>query len=152
GRSSGAAAGLLALLTVTGMVAGPCLGALIGRHPFHRSSIVVGIVVLTASAWTAVLVWPGQAPVALLVVLVLSLGVNGPGSMVGFDFARTTNPVSRVGSATGIVNVGGFTASLVTVLLVGMLVSALSPPGQYAAHALRVALLVQYPLWLLGAW
>jgi len=139
------------VLTVTAMVTGPFLGALIGRHPFHRSSFVVGIVALSAVAWAVVLAWPGHAPSALLVVLAVVLGINGPGSMIGFDFARTANPVNRVGSATGMVNVGGFAASLVMVLVVGVVVSAMSPPGQYAATGLRVALLIQFPLWLLGA-
>jgi len=151
GRSPGQAAGLLSLMTVVAMVTGPFLGALIARHPFHRSSFVVGIVAMTAVPWAIVLAWPGHAPVLLLVLLAIVLGINGPGSMIGFDFARTANPLSRVGSATGMVNVGGFAASLVTVLLVGVLVTLLSPSGGYAPHALRIALLVQFPLWLLGA-
>ena len=71
-------------------------------------------------AWTVVLAWPGTAPVWLLVLLVLSLALGGPGSMIAFDFARTFNPPNRLGTATGIVNVGGFVASLITMLLVGI--------------------------------
>ena len=41
--------------------------------------------------------------------------------MIGFDFARTFNPPNRLGTATGIVNVGGFVASLLTILLIGVL-------------------------------
>lgn len=46
----------------------------------------------SAAAWTLVLAWPGRAPFALLILLVLVLATNGPGSMVGFDYARTENP------------------------------------------------------------
>jgi hypothetical protein len=69
---------------------------------------VFAVVGATAAVWTAVLAWPGRAPVPLLVLLVLVLSTNGPGSMIGFDYARTENPASRLGSASGVVNVGGF--------------------------------------------
>jgi hypothetical protein len=52
-----------------------------------------------------------RAPLAILVLLVVVLASNGPGSLMGFDYARTENEAERVGSATGIVNVGGFVAS-----------------------------------------
>ena len=43
--------------------------------------------------------------------------------MIGFDYARTENEPGRLGSATGIVNVGGFVASLSTILLIGLVLS-----------------------------
>ena len=46
------------------------------------------------------------------------MSANGPGSVVGFDYARTENEAERIGSATGIVNVGGFVASLLTIALI----------------------------------
>ena len=54
----------------------------------------------------------------------LVLATNGPGSMMGFDYARTENDPVRIGSANGIVNVGGFVASLITILLIGLVLSA----------------------------
>ena len=56
----------------------------------------------------------------MIVVLVLTLAAYGPASAVGFDFARTFNPSTRLGAATGIVNMGGFTASLVTIFVIGV--------------------------------
>jgi MFS-type transporter involved in bile tolerance (Atg22 family) len=41
--------------------------------------------------------------------------------MIGFDFARPANPPERQGTAAGIVNMGGFTASMTTLLAVGVL-------------------------------
>jgi hypothetical protein len=97
-----------------------------------------------------VLAWPGRAPLALLVVLVIVLGANGPGSMVGFDFARTENPPQRIGSATGIVNVGGFVASLLTILLVGVVLDLSSGGSSYDLHDFRLAMTVQYLFWAIG--
>ena len=98
------------------------------------------------------LAWPGPAPLALLVVLVLVLATNGPGSMVGFDYARTENEPARLGSATGIVNVGGFVASLTTILLIGLLLDLEHPGGTggYTLGDFRVAFSAQYLVWGVG--
>lgn len=154
GRTPGVAAGLLTLLVVVGMGVGPLLGKLVGVWPFRRSVLVFTVVAGTAVAWTAVLAWPGRSPLWLLVVLVVVLGTNGPASMIGFDFARTENPPTRLGGASGVVNVGGFVASLVTMLGVGVVLDLLTPDGStdYSLDAFKAAFAVQYVLWALGAW
>jgi hypothetical protein len=53
-------------------------------------------------------------------VLTWALVIVWPGCMIGFEFARTFNPPNRLGTATGIVNAGGFVASLATILLIGV--------------------------------
>ena len=72
--------------------------------------------------------------------------------MVGFDLARSFTPVQAIGRANGLVNVGGFTAALVTMALIGIVLD-LSNPGGMAAYALddyRLAMAVQYPFWIFG--
>ena len=152
GRSPAEAGILLTLLVLTGMGVGPLLGYLAGRWPFRRSVPTIAIVAGSASIWTIVLLWPGRVPLALLVLLVLVLATNGPGSMMGFDYARTENDPVRIGSANGIVNVGGFVASLITILLIGLVLSAVSggDPGTYTRDDFRVAMCVQYPIWAFG--
>jgi MFS family permease len=157
GRTPRTAGALMTFFVLVAMVCGPVFGRLVGRHPLRRSWLVLGIVVLTVAAWTAVLVWPGQAPLWLLLVLVAVLAAGGPGSMIGFDFARTFNPVTRLGSATGIVNIGGFVASLLTILSVGVVLDAVSPGGggagrsaTYDLGSFRLAWCVQYVVWAVG--
>ena len=152
GRSPGTAAALLTLLVVAGMALGPLLGQLVGRWPLRRSTLVFGILGATAATWTVVLLWPGPAPLPLLVLLVLVLASNGPGSMIGFDFARTENPAARLGSASGVVNVGGFVASLSVMLGIGLVLDALTPGGStdYSLGAFRAAFTIQYVVWAVG--
>src|ERR671933_358795 len=102
--------------------------------------------------WTVVLLWPGRAPLPLLVLLVVVLGTNGPGSLIGFDFARTWNPAERMGSASGVVNVGGFVASLLTILAIGAVLDLLTPGASrpYDLSAFRAAFAVQYVFWAMG--
>ncbi|MFI6326954.1 nitrate/nitrite transporter [Micromonospora chersina] len=147
------AAALLTLMTVVTLVCGPVVAHLCARHPFHRSAVVFAITAATAAVWAVVLAWPGRAPHGLLVALVVVLAVNGPGSVIGFDYARTFNPVHRIGSATGIVNVGGFVASILLILAVGVVLDLATPAGRSTPplSAFRWAFAVQYLLWGLGA-
>jgi hypothetical protein len=152
GRSPGEAALLLTILVLVGMAVGPALGQIAGRWPFRRSVPTLSIVFASAAAWTAVLLWPGRAPLVLLIGLVVVLASNGPGSLMGFDYARTENEAERIGSATGIVNVGGFVASLTAILLIGLVLDARAPGGldTYTLSDFKVAMCVQYLLWAVG--
>ena len=96
------------------------LGWLVGRLPYYRSWIVLSVVAAMVIAWTAVLVRSEPSPLWLLVVLVCLTASGGPASMIGFDLARTFTPLEASGRANGIVNVGGFGASLLTMALVGL--------------------------------
>src|SRR5680860_316827 len=147
GRSHAEASVLFTVFVLAGVGAAPFLGVLVQRHPLRRSWLVLTIVATTVTVWTAVLALGGPAPTWLLVGLVVTLAVGGPGSMIGFDFARSFNPPNRLGTATGIVNVGGFVASLVTLLLVGLV---LDVRGAYAFADFRVALTAQYAIWAVG--
>ncbi len=152
GRSSHTAGLLLTLMIVAVMVSGPVLGWLIGRHPWHRSTTVLSIVWSIVVVWTVVLAWPGPAPLWLLVVLVVVTGVGGPASMIGFDLGRTSNPAERLASASGIINQAGFSASLVLVISIGLILDWRTPGAStaYTPSAFRWAMSAQYVLWALG--
>lgn len=127
---------LLSLIVVIGMVAGPIIGVLTARFPFRRSNLVLGIAGLTLVTWLTFLLWPGAPAFWFMLVLIAVLGIGGVGSAVGFDFARTSNPGHRFGSASGIVNVGGFLASFITMLVIGVVLDATgSSPGEPSSLA-----------------
>ena len=69
GRSPAEAGGLLTLLVLVSMFVGPVLGHLVGRWPYRRSVPVLAIVISSALAWAVVLLWPGNAPLWLLVLI-----------------------------------------------------------------------------------
>ncbi|WP_245679638.1 MFS transporter [Actinomadura hibisca] len=150
GVSPAAASTLLTLFVLANVVSGPFVGRLVARYPLRRSWLVLGIVGLNVAAWTAALAWPPPAPAWVLVLLVVCVALGGPGAMIGFDFARTFNPPGRQGTATGIVNVGGFVAALITILLVGLVLDALSPGRDFTPEAFRAAWTVQIPIWAAG--
>lgn len=146
------ASALLSLIVLTGIVAGPVLGILTARFPMRRSNLVIGIVVMIGVTWSTVLLWPGHPPFWLVITLVVVLGIGGPGSLIGFDFARTFNPMRSLGSANGVVNVGGFLASFVMMYLIGLILDLENTArvargiatDVFGWDSFRIALLVQY--------
>ncbi len=152
GVSSSAAGVLLTIMVAAVMCAGPVLGWLVGAHPWHRSTTVLAIVASIVTVWTVVLAWPGDAPLWLLVVLVVVVGVGGPASMIGFDLGRTSNPDERLASASGIINQGGFLASLLLVMSIGVILDWRTPgdSAAYGPSAFRWAMSAQYVLWAVG--
>ncbi|MEU1122016.1 MFS transporter [Streptomyces sp. NPDC005899] len=125
GLSRGTAGELLTLVVLSNMVVGLVYGQVIARHHGARTPLALGTVGLTALLWASTIFYPGpHAPMWLLVTLCLVLGSCGPASMIGFDFGRPANPPERQGTASGIVNMGGFVASMTTLFAVGVLLDA----------------------------
>ncbi|MCB0950610.1 MAG: MFS transporter [Mycobacterium sp.] len=135
---------LLTVSVVSAICAGVLIGIVTGRHPHRRSRLVLAIIASNALVWTAVLALPSRAPLWLLVVLVVVISVGGPGSMVGFDFARTFNPSATLGTAQGMVNMGGFIASLLLMQAMGMTLQA---AGGISFESFRLAWTLQYAVW-----
>lgn len=150
GRSPAQASALLTLLVVVGAVAGPLLGVLVGRHPLRRSNLVLAMTAASLVPWSAIWLWPGPAPLWLLVVLCAGLALGGPGSAIGFDFARTSSPSARLGTANGVVNLGGFTATLLAIQTIGLALDAMCPDGAYTLGRFRLALAAQVPFYVVG--
>ncbi|WP_322921037.1 MFS transporter [Nocardioides renjunii] len=152
GWSTGAASTLLMAMTAWAVVSGLALARLVARLPYYRSWIVVGVVVAMVVPWTAVLLWSGAAPDWLVVVMAFATASGGPAAMVAFDLARSFTPAHETGRANGLVNVGGFTASLLTMGLIGIVLdlSASGGMGSYTLDDFKLAMAVQYLFWALG--
>ena len=125
GLSRATAGELLTLTVLSTMAVGLVYGQIVARHHAARLPLALGTVAATSVLWALTLVWPGaHAPMWLLIVLCTVLGLCGPASMIGFDFARPANPPERQGTAAGITNMGGFLASITTLLAIGVLLDA----------------------------
>ncbi|MEU2303451.1 MFS transporter [Streptomyces misionensis] len=125
GLSRATAGELLTLVVLSNMVVGLVYGQVVARHHTARLPLALGTVAATALLWAATLFHPGaHAPMWLLIVLCVVLGACGPASMIGFDFTRPANPPERQGTGSGITNMGGFIASMTTLLAIGVLLDA----------------------------
>ena len=152
GWSERAASTLLMAMVAWAAVSGLAVARLVMRLPFWRSWIVVGVVAVMAALWALVLLWPGTPPGWLVVLTVFASASGGPASMVGFDLARSFTPVHELGRANGLVNVGGFSASLLAMAMIGIVLDVVQPGGMasYTLGDFRLAFATQYLFWGFG--
>ncbi|MEO0024584.1 MAG: hypothetical protein RL196_1025 [Actinomycetota bacterium] len=155
---------LISSMVFVGIVFGVFYGWLCGSHPRLRYRLVMSVAFAIVASWVLVLLWPGIAPLWLLATLVAVLGGAGPASMIAFDYSREYTPIQRLGSANGIVNIGGFLATLVTMLLIGVTLDAVhsfrlangllatggEPIGLYDLDGFRVAMWIQIAIIAVG--
>jgi len=155
GLDSTLASGLMSVFVVVAVVLGPVLGTLTARHAQHRSNYALSIIGLMLLLWAVVLLWPGHAPLWILIILMISVAAGGPASVIGFDFARTFNPPRILGTATGLVNTGGFIGAFVTIYVIGFILDLLnnangSTGELYSLGSFRIALSFQFVMAAIG--
>ena len=156
------ASALISSMVFVGIGMGLFYGWLCGAHPHLRYHLVVTVSLAIMAAWAMVLLWPGVAPIWVLMLLVAVIGGAGPASMIAFDFSKSYTPIARLGSANGIVNIGGFLATLVTMYLVGVALDlihgwtlASTPAGAmapdlYSLDSFRIAMWIQVAMIFVG--
>ncbi|GEA88269.1 MFS transporter [Cellulomonas cellasea] len=150
GRTTGEASALLSVNVVAAIVSGPLLGELAARRPGRRTGTALVIAVAVALAWVAVLGPPGSRPLGVLVAFSVVVAVGGPASLIGFDVARSCVTPARLGTATGLVNTGGFVAALASMLAIGVALDVLAPGGDRDLDAYRWAFALMAVPWVLG--
>lgn len=147
GLTPGQASSMLALNVLVAIVFGPLIGEFTARHPLRRSWAVLVVATGTAAGWLLVLVPSTPRPIGVLVLFVVLISLGGPASVIGLDFAATSNPPERLGSAQGLANAGGFVAGVLVMLGVGMVLDARSPGGHYTLADYRAGLTLVFLPW-----
>ena len=153
GWSRGQASAYLGAGVVINMVFGPVMGRLAGIHPIHGRAAVVYVSVGTQILlWTVLFLTPGPHPMWFMVLLLIAMTSGGPASNIAMDYVRDTNRPANLGSATGFANTGGFLSSTIVFLGFGLLLDmqGATDPSLYTAQTMRMAALIQYPLWAVG--
>ena len=142
GLSPARAGALLTVNVVVGILAGPVIGEFTARHPVRRSWAVLAVAVGTTLGWLLVLLPSTPRPVWQLAVFLALISIGGPASLIGLDFAATSNPPHRTGSAQGIANMGGFVSGVLVMLAVGIVLDRRAPGGSPTLGDYRAALAV----------
>ena len=150
GRSTATASTLMTVYVIANAIAGPTAGILTSRHPIRRGTLIEAMIAASAVAWLIVLVWPGPAPLWMLFLLVICLGISLPGGNVGFDVARTFQPGNRLATATGVAITGGFFFGLLEIEIIGLLLDMLCSGGRYTLSGFRWAMSTQLVLFAIG--
>lgn len=126
---------LLLLFVMVGSMASLTIGFVVSRRPGVRTPLAIFVALGGLICWLVLIVWPGgHPPVGVVISVICVLAIGGPASSVAFLLARDYNPRHRISTATGMVNVGGFTGSVIGVYLVGQILDLID--GGSAHHSL----------------
>ncbi len=148
GYSVQRASAILLACVAVGVVASPSIGILISRHASGRVPLAISVSVVTLVGWGLLLGFGGNHPPHVAVAAIsIFTALGGPASSIGFALARDYNRSSIVGTATGVVNVGGFAAAIIGSALVGATLSLLDGSS---AERFRIAFAVMLAVQLLG--
>lgn len=150
GYAATTASSVLTAFVVGSMLGGPLVGSIVGRKPELRMPLVIGYLATSAVVWGVLVGWPGHLPLTVIVPAFVLMSFGGPMSTIGFALARDYNPLHRVGTATGVVNVGGFTATTVTSLAVGVLLEASG--GDFRIALSSVLVVLALGSWRMAVW
>ncbi|GAB3206618.1 MFS transporter [Marinactinospora thermotolerans] len=134
GMSSATAGLLLSGLGVATLWLSPVLGAFVGRSPGARRPFAMLLGGMLSLGWLALTLWPGGPPTPLVVAV---LTVSAAGAVIApalsFDFARDGVPAHRTGAASGLVNMSGFTTTVIATVSAGVILEALPEPHDVVA-------------------
>ncbi|WP_147916945.1 MFS transporter [Ruania zhangjianzhongii] len=132
GYDDAAAASLLSVYVLGNLVASLVIGPLAGRKPQWRTALGLGVALTCIAGIATLVLWPGGRPPVVVIAAVFALLATGvPGSQIGFHLARDYNTPRSMSTATGVVNSGGFLASMVVAIVVGVVLD-LSAGGSSA--------------------
>lgn len=123
---------------LVGGAVSPLAGWIFGHHPDLRVPIALVLGVTTISAWLVISLGFGDDPPQALVVPVFVATVLGlPAAMMGFSIVRDAIVPPLLGTASGVVNAGGYLAAVLAAAAIGALVAL---QGGTASHSLRLAM------------
>lgn len=140
GFSTSAASTVLLVSVLVAAIASPLVGVFVGRHPAHRVTLAIVVCTVTIAGWIFILTAYHQTPPHAAVIAEFAfMSIGSPTSMVGFGLARDYNSAANLGTSSGVVNVGGFSATVLACLGVGW---ALDVIGASDVHSFRWAVIV----------
>jgi len=122
GQSHEFASLTLTAMVFFGLITGPLIGLVCSKYPQKRALLVYCVVALNSLTWLLLLAIPDRANSSVLLVCFLLISIGGPASLVAFDYTKDIAPKSRLGSANGFANVGGFLASFIMMYLTGLII------------------------------
>lgn len=139
GLSSSEVSLVFTAITITAMVSGLLIGVFCSKHPLRRSWLVYAVVFAITCGWLGLLIPSGPSPFWFVVLCTVVIAIGGPASLIGLDFARTSNPASRLGAGSGVANMGGFVGGFLSIMAIGVLLDVIRPSGDYVLNDFRIA-------------
>ncbi|MCD4557040.1 MFS transporter [Schaalia sp. lx-100] len=141
---------MLIIFSVTNILFGPVMGIVSARMPKRRPHMIALSFTVIAAVWAWLLSSYSPPSVFAATCLVVALALGAVSSSLAFDIVRMTSPIHTLGTALSVANMGGFMATLTTMLTIGITLDALSGDEVLGWSHFRVAMSAQAFLWLIG--
>jgi MFS family permease len=154
GQSHDFASLTLTSMVFLGFITGPVIGSWCARYSQHRAKIVYSVVGMIFLTWIVIISQPGPMPAPFLYGAFLVISIGGPASMIAFDFSKDMVPASKLGTANGFANVGGFLATFLMMYLTGLVIDLVhlssGGPERYTIDAFRLGFASQLLIVAIG--
>jgi MFS family permease len=143
GLAPGEARAWLLVTVAVYALGSPAIGLLAARRPERRPAVLAGVAAALAACWALTLLWPGERPPGALAFAAFTLtGLAGAAALLAFDLAREGGPVHRAGSASGLVNTGGFLAAVAAEIAIGLLLAQHGAGARFGAALWPMVVLI----------
>lgn len=150
GLSNEFAGFMLTIATIATVIAGPIVGYLSARVGQNRWVVTLTGSTIAMILWIWLFISPDARGASAAVVVCIAMGLFAPVSNLGFDSVREQVDRTMVATGTGLANMGGWTCGMITAQIVGVILSASAPNGDYAWADFRLAWIVVVICWALG--
>lgn len=151
------ALGIISSFVAIGLFFGILYGWICGKHPQLRKLTLSLSVSVLATGWLTILLWPGRAPLWMLIIWAVTTAVNNPASMIAFDYTRQYAPKRQLGSINGFANTGGFIAGLSMMFVIGLIldvyyatIGKAAGLALYSLQGFKLALLIVVAMAIFG--
>ncbi|HIW92839.1 MAG TPA: MFS transporter [Candidatus Corynebacterium avicola] len=150
GLSDAQASTILVVNMLVSVVVGPFAGIISARAGRNRSLVTLAATLIVAASW--VVFFLPDAPRGFVAILVLNIILPGlaPVANYGFDTVREEVDRRFTATATGLSNMGGFTAAMIASQLVGLVLDYSADGDTYDWGDFRIAWCAMGLVWALG--
>lgn len=111
GMSRAEASQLLMLGLIGALIGAPLAGWISARLGKIKSPYIIVHLILLLS-WSSFLLWKGQPPVSILLILFFIIGLAYGANALTFAAVRKTFPIKEAGIVSGFANTGGFLSAV----------------------------------------
>jgi MFS family permease len=139
GLSDGQASAVLVVNMLVSVAVGPVMGIISARAGRQRPLVTLVSTVIVAVCW--VVFFLPDAPRGYAAIIIMNIVLPGLAPVANFGFDTVREEVDRrfTATATGLSNMGGFTAAMVASQVVGFILDASSHGADYTWDDFRLA-------------
>ncbi|MBV7295821.1 MFS transporter [Corynebacterium sp. TAE3-ERU12] len=144
------ASSVLVAFTIASVLTGPFMGILSARLGSNRFVAAISLPTVMTAGWIWFFAADTPRGITATTVLIVVVAVLTPVANTGFDTVREQVDRSVIAAATGLANMGGFTATMLAAQGIGLLLDISAEGRDYTWADFRMAFIAMGAVWALG--